>query len=50
MAALWVDGKRSLLDIARRVALGTGIEVDLDVLLHYFRDLAETGVVSLRER
>jgi hypothetical protein len=50
MAALWVDGKRSLLEIARRVALGTGMEVDLEVLLHYFRDLAETGVVSLRER
>ncbi len=50
MAALWVDGKRSLLEIARRVALGTGIEVDLQVLLHYFRDLAEIGVVSLQER
>jgi len=50
MAALWVDGKRSLLDIARRVALGTGIEVDLEVLLHYFWDLAEIGIVSLRER
>jgi hypothetical protein len=50
MAALWVDGKRSLLEIARRVALGTGMEVDLEVLLHYFRDLAETGVVSLQER
>jgi len=50
MAALWVDGKRSLLEIARRVALGTGMEVDLEVLVHYFRDLAETGVVSLRER
>nr|NIO71923.1 M28 family peptidase [Anaerolineae bacterium] len=50
MATLWVDGKRSLLEIARRVALGTGMEVDLEVLLHYFRDLAETGVVSLQER
>jgi hypothetical protein len=49
-ATLWVDGKRSLLDIARRVALGTGIEVDLEVLLHYFRDLVEIGVASLRER
>jgi hypothetical protein len=50
MATLWVDGKRSLLDIARRVALGTGIEVDLEVLHHYFRDLVEIGVMSLRER
>jgi hypothetical protein len=50
MAALWVDGKRSLLEIARRVALGTGMEVDLEVLLHYFRDLAEIGVMSLQER
>jgi hypothetical protein len=50
MATLWVDGKRSLLEIARRVALGTGMEVDLEVLLHYFRDLAEIGVVSLQER
>jgi hypothetical protein len=50
MATLWVDGKRSLLEIARRVALGTGIEVNLGVLLHYFRDLAEIGVVSLQER
>jgi hypothetical protein len=50
MAALWVDGKRSLLEIARRVALGTGMEVDIEVLLHYFRDLAEIGVVSLQER
>jgi hypothetical protein len=50
MAALWVDGKRSVLEIARRVALGTGMEVDLEVLLHYFRDLAEIGIMSLRER
>jgi hypothetical protein len=50
MAAMWVDGKRSLLDIARRVALGTRMEVDLEVLLHYFRDLAEIGIVSLQER
>jgi len=50
MASLWVDGKRSLLEIARRVALGTGMEVDLEVLLHYFRDLAEIGIVSLQER
>jgi hypothetical protein len=50
MAALWVDGKRSLLEIARRVTLGTGIEVDLEVLLHYFRDLAEIGVASLRDK
>jgi hypothetical protein len=50
MSSLWVDGKRSLLEIARRVALGTGMEVDLEVLLHYFRDLAETGIVSLQER
>jgi hypothetical protein len=45
-----VDGKRSLLEIARRVALGTGMEVDLEILLHYFRDLAEIGIVSLQER
>ena len=50
MAALWVDGKRSLLEIARRITLGTGMEVDLEVLLHYFRDLAEIGIVSLQER
>jgi hypothetical protein len=50
MAALWVDGKRSLLEIARRIALGTRMEVDLKVLLHYFRDLAEIGVVSLQKR
>jgi len=50
MAALWVDGKRSLLEIARRITLGTEMEVDLEVLLHYFRDLAEIGVVSLQER
>ncbi len=50
MASLWVDGKRSLLEIARRVARGTGMEVDLEVLLHYFRDLAEIGIVSLQER
>lgn len=50
MAALWVDGKRSLLEIARRINLGTGMEVDLEVLLHYFRDLAEIGIVSLPER
>ena len=45
-----MDGKQSLLDIARRVALGTGIEVDLEVLFHYFRDLAEIGIMSLQER
>ena len=50
MAALWVDGKRSLLEIARRVTLGTGIEVDLKVLLHFFRDMAEIGVVTLHKR
>ena len=50
MASLWVDGKRSLLEIARRVALGTGMKVDLEVLLHYFRDLAEIGIMSLQER
>jgi hypothetical protein len=50
MASLWVDGKRSLLEIVHRVALGTGMEIDLEVLLHYFRDLAEIGIVSLQER
>jgi hypothetical protein len=50
MASLWVDGKRSLLEIARRVELGIGMDVDLDVFIRYFRDLEETGAVRLLSR
>ncbi|HBR10099.1 TPA: hypothetical protein DD712_02440 [Candidatus Acetothermia bacterium] len=47
-AAMWVDGKRNLLEIARRVTLSTGISVEVETLIRYFRHLAEVEVIELR--
>lgn len=47
LASFWVDGTRNMWNIAQNVHLGTGIEVDLNVLQRYFENLQESGLVEL---
>jgi len=49
MASLWVDGRRDLLEIARLASLSTGVEPDCELILHFFRDLADAGAITLSE-